>query len=425
MPHIPTKEKPVDGEGGCVPVGHGGDDVFRPVGGVATKEHLGQCGLECAVGQNRQPPLSEGDAQVAFDPGKSVGLAYRQQHFVAGKKCVGLTRGNQAARAVGVVFGAHDFEGHAGEAAVLVHEGFGHMQVDDRNAFLHGVFLFPLRGLHFLKSAAHDHLDVLAAHAARRAAAVHGRVAAAQHDDALADAVNVAKVDRGQPFDADVDVCARFLAPGQIQILSVRGAAAHEDGVVAGGQQSSHGVDALPALEGDALQIEHIAGFFVQYAIGQTKARNARAHESARLCFGIEHRHVIAQWRQIASHRERGRPCAHTGNAFAVGWLTFGHSVQDVILVVGRHAFEPADGDRFGMGGVALFHAQPAAGWFAGTVAGAAQNSRENVGDPVDHVGIGVAALGNQPDVLRHRRMRRTGPLAVNHLVVPVGVAGV
>ena len=369
--------------------------------------------------------MAEGDAQVALDPGKSVGLAHRQQHFVAREEGVGFTRGNQAAHAVGIVFGAHDFEGHAGEPAVFVHEGLGNMQVDDRNAFLHGVFLFPLRGLHFLKSAAHDHLDVLAAHAARRAAAVHGRVAAAQHDDALADVVNVAKVDRGQPFDADVDVRARLLAPGQVQILSVRGAAAHEDGVVADGQQGPHGADALPALEGDALQIEHIAGFFVQHVVGQAKARNARAHESARLCFGIEHRHVIAQRCQIASHRERGWPCAHTGDAFAVDWLALGHSGLDVILVVGRHAFEPADGDRFGMGGVALFHAQPAAGWFAGTVAGAAQNSRENVGDPVDHVGIGVAALGNQPDVLRHRRMRRTGPLAVNHLVVPAGVAGV
>src|SRR5690606_28811649 len=56
-------------------------------------------------------------------------------------------------------------------------------------------------------------------------------------------------------------------------------------------------------------------------------------------------------------------------------------------------------------------------------VAGAPEDPREDVGFPVDHVGVGVAAGGDQPDVLRHRRMRRTGPLAIDYLVEVVGVA--
>jgi hypothetical protein len=65
------------------------------------------------------------------------------------------------------------------------------------------------------KPAAHDHLHVLGAQAARRAAAVHRGVAAAEHDDALlADAGDVAEGHAGQPVDADVDVGRGFLRPG-------------------------------------------------------------------------------------------------------------------------------------------------------------------------------------------------------------------
>jgi hypothetical protein len=48
----------------------------------------------------------------------------------------------------------------------------------------------------------------------RRAAAVHRGVAAAEHDDALADLVDVAEGHRRQPVDADVDVRAACLRPG-------------------------------------------------------------------------------------------------------------------------------------------------------------------------------------------------------------------
>src|SRR5665811_378271 len=66
-----------------------------------------------------------------------------------------------------------------------------------------------------------------------------------------------------------------------------------------------------------------------------------------------------------------------------------------------------------------------AAGGLAGTVAGAAQDPREDIGLPVDHVGVGVAALGDEPDVLGNVGVRRTGPLAVNDAVKVIGVCGV
>ena len=64
---------------------------------------------------------------------------------------------------------------------------FGHEEVEDRDALVHRILLLPGRRLHLLEAGAHDDLDLLAAEAARGAAAIHGGVAAAEHDDAPAD----------------------------------------------------------------------------------------------------------------------------------------------------------------------------------------------------------------------------------------------
>src|SRR6185295_6207804 len=56
-----------------------------------------------------------------------------------------------------------------------------------------------------------------------------------------------------------------------------------------------------------------------------------------------------------------------------------------------------------------------------GAVAGASQNSWKHVRLPIDHVGVAVAALGDQSDILRNGRMRGTGPLAIDHFVEIVG----
>ena len=81
-----------------------------------------------------------------------------------------------------------------------------HEEIEDRDVFVHGVFLFPGGRLHLLEARAHDDFHVLAAEPARGAAAIHRGVAAAEHDDALADLVDVAERDARQPVDADMDV---------------------------------------------------------------------------------------------------------------------------------------------------------------------------------------------------------------------------
>src|SRR6267142_6455601 len=87
----------------------------------------------------------------------------------------------------------------------------------------------------------------------------------------------------------------------------------------------------------------------------------------------------------------------------------------DVVLEVGGDALQPADRDR------GFLDTAAAACGLARTIAGASQNSRKHIRSPIDHVGVAIAALGDQADVFWNGCMRGTGPLAVDHFVKVVG----
>src|SRR4029077_12547608 len=53
----------------------------------------------------------------------------------------------------------------------------------------------------------------------------------------------------------------------------------------------------------------------------------------------------------------------------------------------------------------------------AGAIAGASQDSWKHVAVAVEEVRLGVLPLRDQPDVFRHVGVRRTRPLAIDHLV--------
>ena len=59
---------------------------------------------------------------------------------------------------------------------------------------------------------------------------------------------------------------------------------------------------------------------------------------------------------------------------------------------------------------------------FARTIAGAAENAREDIRLPVDHVGVAIAARRDQADVFGDWSMGRTGPLTIDDFVEIVGV---
>ena len=201
--------------------------------------------------------------------------------------------------------------------AVVVGEFLRHQEVEDRDAFVHRVFFFPGRRLHLLEAGAHDHLHVFAAEPARGAAAIHGGVAAAEHDHALADLVDVAERDRGEPVDADMDVLGRFLAARNFKLAPARRARTDEDRVEILREQRLHAVDAAAPDELDA-EVEDIVALLVDHRVGQAELRDLRAHHAARLRVLIEHDAVISERREVAGDGERGRSAADERDPLAV-----------------------------------------------------------------------------------------------------------
>src|SRR5947209_2975915 len=87
----------------------------------------------------------------------------------------------------------------------------------------------------------------------------------------------------------------------------------------------------------------------------------------------------------------------------------------DVILEIRGNALQAADRHR------RFLDPDAAARGLARTVAGAAEDSREHIRFPVDHVGVAITAFGDQADIFRHGRMRGAGPLAIDNLVKVIG----
>src|SRR5205823_6556081 len=162
----------------------------------------------------------------------------------------------------------------------------GDEKIEDRNALVLRVLLLPGRGLHFLETGAHDDGDLFAAEAARGAAAIHRRVAATQHDDAAADLVDVAERDGGQPVDADMDMGAGLLAPGQLDLAAARRAGADKDRVPALIKQLAHAADVMPEAGLDP-HVEDQIDLFIGDGFGQAKARDLAAHHPAALAVAV------------------------------------------------------------------------------------------------------------------------------------------
>ena len=199
--------------------------------------------------------------------------------------------------------------------------------------------------------------------------------------------------------------------PGNVQIAPARRAGADEDRVVVLRQQRLQAVDALaePHLE---TQVGDIADFFVDHLLRQAEFRDLAADHTAGARIGVVHHTVIAKRGKVARHGQRRRTGTDQGNALAIVRRSRSRqAIANVALVVGGDALQPADRHRF------LLDAATPAGRLARPVAGPPENPREHVGAPVDHVGVGIPAGGDETDVFRHRRVRRTRALAIHDLV--------
>lgn len=211
-----------------------------------------------------------------------------------------------------------------------------------------------------------------------------------------------------------MDVPCRFFPAGNVELAAARRAGADEDRVVLLREQGLHAVDAMTALELDA-EVEDVAGLLVDHRIRQAELRDLRAHHAAGFGVGIEYGAMVAEWSEIARHRQRGRAAADQRDALAVLRSGVRQALLDVVLEIRGDALEAADRDRI------VLDASATARRLAWTIARAPQDAGEHVRFPIDHVGVAVAALGDQTDVFGDGGMRWTGPLAIDHFVKVVG----
>ncbi len=159
---------------------------------------------------------------------------------------------------------------------------------------------------------------------------------------------------------------------------------------------------------------------FVQHGVRQAEGRDVGPHQPAGLAVLFEDRDLVAERHQVIGDGQRGATGADQGDAAAILDLgNLGKQARYIVPVVGGDALQPADGDGL------LFDPAPAAGGLAGAVADPSQDPWEHIRVPVHHVGLGEAALSDQPDVLGNIGVGRAGPLAIHDSMVVVGMRGI
>src|SRR5258708_5029326 len=94
--------------------------------------------------------------------------------------------------------------------------------------------------------------------------------------------------------------------------------------------------------------------------------------------------------------------------------------MRDFAAMIRGDALEAADGDGFRVTFL-IGQSSAAAGRLAGAIASAAEDRREDVGFPVQHVGGREFALRDEANVFRDVGVRGAGPLAINDLVKILG----
>src|SRR5258708_35970296 len=190
----------VNGDGCLVAVFSGPNDVLRSPGCVAAEENSVVRTLHGFFIYDGHVPFVELDSDIAFDPGKSVLLADGENHVVRRKE-------DRSGRGgiLGALVPLELFKLHPNEFSVFEDEALGRMVDDDLDAFLFGILQFPWGSLEESTRAAGHNLNGLATQTAGRAAAIHSRVADADDQNFFANRIGMAKGNRLQPIDADMN----------------------------------------------------------------------------------------------------------------------------------------------------------------------------------------------------------------------------
>ena len=217
--------------------------------------------------------------------------------------------------------------------------------------------------MHLLDPGGHLHLRpavddrcVVRSEAQRCPDRVHRHVPAADHGDILAagdrgvvfrKTVCLHQVGTGQILVRRVDPAEIF--PGDVHENRCTGADAEEDRVESLGKELVHRLD--PADDGvrddfdpQFLQVVH---FRLDDRLRQTKFRDPINQDAARLVQGLEDRHIIAEFHQVARDRQtRGAGTDHR-HPFPVGLRPRGYgNLSRPALVIRGEPLQSADRDR-------------------------------------------------------------------------------
>src|SRR5690606_15562225 len=252
------------------------------------------------------------------------------------------------------------------------------------------------------------------------AAAIHRRVADADHEHAGLDPVDVAERDRLEPVDADVDPVA--LVPArQLQLFSAGRSGAAEHRIPSLLEHRRAARHRMIAAEVHA-HVEDDADLLVEHARGKAEAGDVVPHQPARPGELFVDRDLVAEGEEIVGYGEGCGARADTEDPFAILGVGDAGELRAHELVVaqgGGNALQAADRNRLAI------DARATAGRLAGAITRPPENTGEDVGSAIQEIGLRVPSLGNQPDVLWNVGVGRTAPLTIDYTMVILWVRDV
>jgi len=259
--------------------------------------------------------------------------------------------------------------------------------------FLGGVDLDPVRG-HLVARPAVQEDRLLGAHAERGARGIHGGVAAADDDDALAGQIDV---------DPELALLQELGAlPDAVQVLTLAAqrrviprAHGEQDGVVVLLEVGDRVVLAERLVADDVhAEVEDLLDLEVEHLLGQAVLRDAVAQHAAQLGFRVEDGGGVAESPQVIRRREPAGPATDDGDLLAgLGQDRGQLAVGQVHLPVRHEALQVVVVDR-----LVLDRRAPATVFArSGAHAPADEGQRVALLDDVDR--LLVLALGGELDV--------------------------
>jgi hypothetical protein len=186
-------------------------------------------------------------------------------------KHVRLAGGQELAATAGVALRLDLLETHALQRAVFVHEGERHHEIEDGNALVDGILLFP--GLAFISSKPERTITFTVSPPRRRELRQQS-IAVLPPPSTITrrpDLFDVPEGHRRQPVDADMDVRSRLTPAGQVE---GRARAARRSRRTPRRNLGEHALQRIDALAADELhaEVEDVAALLVDHRFGQAES---------------------------------------------------------------------------------------------------------------------------------------------------------